>query len=246
VLRKTQRRRTCGGRAGAAGIPRAGLDLDPQQNTASVLLGQPDVQPNLFHVLVQDEELASALYPQPREQASAENLTLAPGHIDLTAADILLGNRIGRETLLRKKLAAVAEEFDFVLVDTPPSLGLLTVNALTAADELLVPVSVNYFALQGARMLEDTIAMIRENLGHQVEIGHVLCTFYDPTTKIPRQALAAVKERFDDRVLDTVIPKNVDLEYAHSNRASIFQYDATSSGGRAYQKLTDELLHRLT
>jgi len=222
------------------------VDLDPQQNTASVLLGEQDINPNLFQVLIEDEAPGVAIHQSAEQGEAVEELSVLPGHIDLTAADILLGNKIGRETLLRKKLAEIQDRFDFVLIDTPPSLGLLTVNALTAADEVLVPVSVNYFALQGLKMLEHTIAMIRENLGHPLEIGHVLCTFYDPTTNISADALQAVRKRFGDKVLQTVIPKNVDLEYAHSSGASIFTYAPDCRGGRAYRQVTDEIIDRLT
>jgi chromosome partitioning protein len=211
-----------------------------------VLLGQPDADPNLFGVMIQDEEVEGAIHRPDSTHQGRETLSVLPGHIDLTAADILLGNRIGRESMLQRKLATNKDQFDLVLIDTPPSLGLLTVNALTAADELIVPVSVNYFALQGLKMLEQTIVMIRESLAHPLEIGHVLCTFYDPTTNISRDALQAVKVQFGDKVLRTVIPKNVDLEYAHSNQVSIFEYAPGSSGGRAYHKLTDEITERLT
>ena len=203
----------------------------------------PTYSPTCFTCSCRTRNWHRRFIRSPREQASAENLTLAPGHIDLTAADILLGNRIGRETLLRKKLAAVAEEFDFVLIDTPPSLGLLTVNALTAADELLVPVSVNYFALQGARMLEDTIAMIRENLGHQVEIGHVLCTFYDPTTKISARRCAPSRSILTAGCSIPSSPRMSNLEYAHSK--SLFPSNTRRAGPSRDTEIRDQSASRL-
>lgn len=235
----------------AAGLARRGqrvlvVDLDPQQNTASVLLGEKDVTPNLYQVMVEDQEPAEAIHPPSEHLEDVEGLRVLPGHIDLTAADLLLGNKIGRETLLRKRLAPIKDRFDFILIDTPPSLGLLTVNALTTADELMVPVSVSYFSLQGLQMLQQTIEMVRDSLEHDLEINHVLCTFFDSSTNISKDALSAVKQRFGDKVLQTIIPKNVDLEYAHSNQTSIFEYAPDSRGGRAYKRLASELIRRLT
>lgn len=235
----------------AAGLARRGygvlaIDLDPQQNAASVLLGQKDVTPNVFQVMVEDQDPTQAIHPPSEHLEKVNGLRILPGHIDLTAADLLLGNKIGRETLLRKRLAPVRDRVDFILIDTPPSLGLLTVNALTVADELMVPVSVGYFSLQGLSMLEETIGMVCDNLEHHLNIGHVLCTFYDPSTNISKDALQAVKHRFGDRVFQAVIPKNVDLEYAHSNLTSIFEYAPDSRGGQAYKRLTNELIQRLT
>lgn len=234
----------------AAGLSRRGykvlvIDMDPQQNTASVLLGPQEFEPNLYHVLAKDLSLAESIYEPDQIEMHKEKLSVLPAHIDLAAADILLNNRIGRETLLRKKLESVKPDFDLILVDTPPNLGLLTVNALTTADEVIVPVSMTYFALQGVRMLEDTMAMIRENLGHPVSLNHVLATLYDSTTNVSKDALTAVQRRFGPKLFQTIIPKNVDLEYAHSSQESVLAYAPDSAGGQAYQKLTDELIQRL-
>jgi len=235
----------------AAGLARRGylilvVDLDPQQNTTSVLLASQDVEPNLFQVLVQGTEAQAAVHQPHRGFEERSKIRVLPSHIDLTAADLLLAGRVGRENLLPKQLAPLVEDFDFILVDTPPSLGLLTVNALTATDGTIVPVSVNYFALQGVKMLKDTIRAVRENLDRPtLEINHVLCTFYDSSTNISHDALAAVRETFGERVFRTVIPKNVDLEYAHSSKQSIFSYAPRSAGAQAYHSLVDELLGRM-
>jgi chromosome partitioning protein len=214
------------------------IDADPQANTTFALLGAAEPPLTLYDSLVTNTApLARVVMPTTHSQGVA----LVPGHINLSAADITLAGVPGRERLLWRRLKGISG-YDYVLIDTPPSLGVLTVNSLTAAGEVIIPVSTGTFALMGIRLLEETIEQLRENLDlTDLRITGAVATLYD-RTRVAKDTIAALGEHFGDRLFRTVIPKNKDIEEAHSRSTSIFAYAPESQGGQAYWALTREVM----
>src|ERR671936_2353749 len=171
---------------------------------------------------------------------------LAVASIDLAGAELAMSSMIGRERALQKALLPLRSTYDYVLVDTPPSLGLLTINALTAADSVIVPVQCEYLSLRGLVQLENTLAMIRENLNPVVEIGGILPTMYDSRTLHSREAIEMLKENFGDLVFDTRIRKTVRYAEAPVQGSSVLKYDPTSPAAEAYRSLAKEVLNGAT
>lgn len=225
------------------GLARAGrrvliVDTDPQCNTTYSLTGQLDFPCSLFHVLLEGAPLAQAL--QPTQDAQ---LALLPGSIDLSAADLLLSPLPGREYKLARALGA-ADGFDYVLIDTPPNLGLLTVNAFVAATRVLIPVALTTYALLGMSMLETTLAQLRANLGLTLPVLGVVATLDDHTT-ISRAMQNSVRAYFGELVFQTVIPRNIKVEEAHNHVACLYDYAPGSTGALAYHALVEEVLCRV-
>lgn len=228
----------------AAGLARAGkrtllLDMDPQANASYVSVGTPHTDPSLYHVLVEGNLPLSAIITP----SNTGGYDLAPANIFLSAADIMLSAKMGRERVLARKLAEITPKYDYVIIDTPPSLGVLTVNAIVAADEVIIPVAMATFALIGLSLLEDTIEQARANLGAQSRISGVIGTFYDRTT-ISRETLVSLKEHFGDRVFPTLIPRTVKLEEANNRQQTIFDYAPGSNAATAFENLTKEVIER--
>ncbi|MBI3979747.1 MAG: ParA family protein [Chloroflexi bacterium] len=215
------------------------VDLDPQANATFAALGNQDYSPNSYHLLADRTRLAEAVRP-----GRIPNLSVVPSDIDLAGAEVELISAIGGQTILAGKVEAVAGQFDYVVVDTPPSLGLLTINALSASDRVLVPVSASVFALKGIGRLTDTIEKVRSRLGRpELEIGGVLVTLWE-RTNVARDTLGLLREHFGSRICETVVPKNIRLEEAHSRHLSIFEYDDESAGANAYRRLVEEVVAR--
>jgi chromosome partitioning protein len=213
------------------------VDADPQANTTFALLGPIAPALTLYDSLVTNSvPLSRTITP-----IKTRGVDLVPSHINLSAADITLAGVPGREWLLSRRLKTVSG-YDYVLIDTPPSLGVLTVNSLTTAPEVIIPVSTGTFALMGIGLLEDTIAQLKENLDlPQLRITGAVATLYDRTI-VARDTVRALTEHFGDRLFKTVIPKNKDIEEAHSRSMSIFDYAPESQGGQAYWALTKEVI----
>ncbi len=214
------------------------VDCDPQGN-ASRGLGQSGAAPNLYDVIV--------------GEASAEDVTVATGfpHLDLlptdrdlVALEVELAGESGWQGGLKDALAPILPRYDLVLLDCPPSLGHLTVLALTAADGLLVPLQCEYFALEGISELMSTLERVREGVNPQLRIAGIVLTMYDERTNLARDVVAEIREHFGSRVCDTIIPRNVRLAEAPSHGMPILQYDIKSRGAQAYLALATELLHR--
>lgn len=227
----------------AAGLARRGLrtlliDVDPQANTTYVLTGSQLIQPSLYEVLVSNS------HALPEVAVSCRlGLDLVPSNILLSAADITLASVPGRERLLARRIRAM-EGYDFVVMDTPPSLGILTVNALIASHEVLVPVGMSTFALIGLSLLEDTITQLKENLDiEDLEIMGAVATFYD-RTNVARNTVEALKEHFGDKVFETSIPRTVKLEEANNRLKTIYEYEPGGQGASAFEALVEEVLHR--
>jgi len=225
------------------GHPTLLIDMDPQANATYAILGSQELVHSTYEMLINDLPIADII-----QHASQEKLDIVPSHIDLAGAEVELISRVGGQTRLRTKLSEAVEElarqYDYIIIDAPPSLGFLTINSLAAADEVFIPVSTSIFALNGISMLEETIRQVRRELNcPTLQISGVLCTMYD-NTNVSRDIVSETRAHFGDRVFKTVIPKNIKLEEAHSRIESIFTYAADSKGAIAYRNLVQEIIDR--
>jgi chromosome partitioning protein len=212
------------------------VDLDPQGNlTMSQGLNPDAIERSMFDVLVHRVPITEVIH-------HAE-VDLAVSSIDLAGAELALSSMIGRERALEKALAPVKENYNYVLVDTPPSLGLLTINALVAANGVIVPVQCEYLSLRGLVQLENTLSMIRENLNPDVSIEGILPTMYDKRTLHSREAVEILEENFGDLVFDTKIRKTIRYAEAPVKGSSVLKYDPTGNAAEAYRKLAKEVLN---
>lgn len=219
------------------------IDADPQANTTSVFIhphGEVDVDKSLYHVLFNFAPLHKVVQP-----THVDNLSIAPAHIRLSSLDLELANALdNRAARLRNSLADVQDQYDYIIIDNPPSLGLITINSFTASDSLLIPVSTAYFALTGLVQLRETIDMVKtRQLNPDLKILGVLCTFVE-NTNISKDVQDQLQEYFGDLVFNTMIPKNVRLEEAHSNHTHIFNHAPSSTGARCYRQLVQEIVQR--
>lgn len=226
------------------------IDMDPQSNLSSGLgftqqfdkqsWNTADEAPykNIYDVLVEGDSISSVFV-----STSTENLFLVPSHLSLAGAEIEMVNMLTRESLLKKAISKMSEDFDYVIIDCPPSLGLLTINALSAADYLLIPIQCEYFALEGLGQLIETTKLIK-GINPKLVIGGVILTMYDSRTKLSENVVSDVKEFFKDTAFKTVVPRNVRLSEAPSYGQTIFQYDDKSTGALAYKKLANEFIKR--
>lgn len=216
------------------------LDLDPQGNSTSGLgFDKDQVKGCVYNVLID-----GASIHRIKKETRHKNLHLAPASINLAAAEVELVSQLAREHKLKAALDEVANDYDVILIDNPPSLGLLTVNGLVAADSVLIPVQAEYYALEGLGQLLMTIKKVRSSLNPNLELLGVLVTMYDKRTILSRQVEGELKKHFGDRVFDTVIPRSVRLAEAPSHGKSISDYDKFSKGAGAYKNLAKEVIHR--
>ena len=210
-------------------------DLDPQGNlTMSQGLNPDTIERSMFDVLVHRLPIQEVIH-------HAE-VDLAVSSIDLAGAELALSSMIGRERALEKAIAPVRDSYDYVLIDTPPSLGLLTINALVASNGVIVPVQCEYLSLRGLVQLENTLSMIRENLNPDVGIEGILPTMYDSRTLHSREAVEILQENFGDLVFDTKIKKTVRYAEAPVKGLSVLKYDPSGSAAQAYRDLAKEVL----
>jgi len=226
------------------------VDLDPQANLSSGVgfTQQFDKQnwnsyeeapyKSIYDVLINATDIPSVFVT-----TSTKNLFLVPSHLSLAGAEIEMVSMLARETLLKKALEKVESDIDAVLIDCPPSLGLLTINALSAADNLLIPIQCEYFALEGLGQLIETTRLIK-GINPSLEIGGVILTMFDSRTKLSTSVVDDVREFFKDTAFKTIVPRNVRLSEAPSHGKTIFQYDDKSSGAKAYEDLAGEFVNR--
>ncbi|WP_222565957.1 ParA family protein [Novilysobacter antarcticus] len=215
------------------------VDLDPQGNaTTGSGINKRELDSSICEVLLDEDDIASVIV------RTQEDYDLVPGNIDLTAAELRLMSAEAREQQLKLVLAPIAANYDFILIDCPPALSLLTLNALTAADSVIVPMQCEYYALEGISALMDTIEAIRANLNPRLEIEGVLRTMFDVRNNLANAVSAELIEHFGDRVFRTIVPRNVRLAEAPSHGQSIVGYDRNSRGGIAYLGLAGEILRR--
>ena len=211
------------------------VDMDPQGNlTMSQGIDPDTLEQSMFDVLVHDLSI--------REVIKRREIDVACASIDLAGAEIAMSTKIGRERSLTKALLAVDDDYDWVFIDTPPSLGLLTVNALTAADQVIVPVQCEYLSMRGLLQLQNTLAMIRENLNPDVQIAGILPTMVDTRTLHAKEALEILEENFGDRVFGARIRKTVRFAEAPVKGMSVLKYDPKGTAADAYRQLAKEVL----
>jgi chromosome partitioning protein len=215
------------------------VDIDPQAN-ATVGLGLPkDARPSIYDVLSGDAQAAEAIVP-----SAIERLSVLPAHPDLAGANVELPRQPGSEGRLRDALAPVRDRYAYVLLDCPPSLGPLTVNALVAADRVIVPVQTEYFALEGLAGLLDTLALIQRELNPRLTVAGMLLTMHDGRTRLARDVEREVREHFPELVFDTVIPRNVRIGEAPSYGVPVIHHDPHCPGSDAYFELAKEVAAR--
>ncbi|MBX3312067.1 MAG: ParA family protein [Microbacteriaceae bacterium] len=214
------------------------IDLDPQGN-ASTALGIPHQSgvKGIYDVLISEVPLNEAIY----QSAEAEQLWCSPATIDLAGAEIELVDLKNRELLLKHALLNSETEFDYVFIDCPPSLGLLTVNALVAGSEVMIPIQCEYYALEGLSQLVKTIALVKANLNPTLELSTILLTMFDNRTNLSAQVVEEVREHFPEQTLDSVIPRSVRISEAPSFGQSVINYDPSSAGSIAYQEAALEI-----
>lgn len=216
------------------------IDIDPQGNaTSGVGIAKNTEDKSIYDVLVNSEPIVNIIKP-----TIVKNLFLCQSSINLAGAEIELVSLLSRETRLKKALEDVQDEYDYIFMDCPPSLGLITLNAFAAATSVLVPIQCEYYALEGLGQLINTIKLVQKNLNKDLEIEGVVMTMFDSRTRLSNQVYEEVKKYFDDKVFKTVIPRNIRLSEAPSHGLPITVYDPLSKGARTYKKLAKELLNK--
>ena len=216
------------------------IDSDPQGNSTSGLgIAKSPDRPSLYHVLLGERDLDSAVV-----RSELEGLSLIPADKNLIGANLELVSLPHRELRLRQKIAQAREQYGFIIIDCPPALDLLTLNALMAADSVLIPIQCEFFALEGISELISTIDRIRETMQHPLAIEGILITMFDERTNLTRQVAADLREFFGKDVLQTVIPRSVRLAEAPSHGKPILTYDLRSKGAESYIQLAKEILDR--
>lgn len=221
------------------------IDLDPQANaTVSLGVDPGKLERTIYQVLVDDPgdgdlaiDLSSVVVA-----SNVPNLDLAPSSIDLAAAELELSARIGRENSLRKKILPVRDSYDYIMLDTPPSLGLLTLNALVACEEVIIPIQTHYYALLGMRQLLRTLKVVREEVGHQIEIAGVVPTMYDARTSIGKEILQGIRDYFGDKVFASAIHFNIKLVESSMVGVPVFVHMRASRGAQEYMNLAREVM----
>lgn len=214
------------------------IDLDPQANATSGLgIDKHAVTKSTYHILLEEMALSEVYQP-----TAVEGLTIAPSNLDLTGAEVELVGAMGREFRLKRALAQERDKFDYVIIDSPPSLGLLTINSLSAANSLLIPVQCEYFALEGLTQLMNTIKLVKNNLNPDLAIEGAILTMADFRTNLSREVIKEVKEHFNEKVFDTVIPRSIKLSEAPSYGKPVALYDKNNIGAIKYEELTKEIL----
>jgi chromosome partitioning protein len=214
------------------------VDLDPQANaTSGIGINKHNVQKSTYHILLEELEIKEIV-----QSTLISNLLLAPANLDLTGAEVELVSSLGREYRLKRALQKERENFDFMLIDSPPSLGLLTINALCAADSVLIPVQCEYYALEGLTQLSNTIKLVKDNLNPNLEIEGVLLTMADYRTNLTKEVIQEARNHFQGKVYKTVIPRSIRLTEAPSFGKPIALYDKDSIGAQKYEELCREVL----
>ena len=213
------------------------IDADPQGNATSGVGIEKDEDVSTYDVLVNDTKMDEAI-----KKAKMKNLSVCPANINLAGAEVELVSMMSREQRLKEKLEKIKDEYDYIIIDCPPSLGLITLNAFTASDSVLIPVQCEYYALEGLGQLINTINLVKKHLNINLELEGALLTMYSPRTNLSNQVVKEVKKYFNDKVYKTVIPRNVRLSEAPSYGMPIIEYDPRSKGAKSYMKFVKEFL----
>lgn len=214
------------------------IDTDPQGNTTSGLgVDKKIIQKSIYEVLINDENIENTLI-----KTVVDNLYICPSNIQLVGAEVELVSVISRETRMKVALEDIRDKYDYILIDCPPSLGLLTLNALTAADTILVPIQCEYYALEGLSQLMNTVKLVQRHLNPSLDVEGVVLTMFDARTNLSLQVVEDVKKYFRNKVYRTVIPRNVRLSEAPSFGLPIILYDSKSKGAECYLELAQEVI----
>ncbi len=214
------------------------VDTDAQGNaTSGIGIQKANIQKDIYDVLVNETPISEVILP-----TNHPGMDIVPATIQLSGAEIELTNLMARETRLKDALQEVHDDYDFILIDCPPSLGLLTINAFTASDSILIPVQSEYYALEGLSQLLNTIKLVQKHFNRSLRIEGVLLTMFDARTNLGAQVNAEVQKYFGDRVYKTIIPRNVRLSEAPSHGLAIIDYDPKSRGAEVYSQLAEEVL----
>ena len=213
------------------------IDADPQGNATSGLGIDKDCELSTYDILVSDTKMEDVI-----QDTIIKNLKLCPANMNLAGAEVELVSMMSREQRLKEKLEEIKDKFDYILIDCPPSLGLITLNAFTASNSVLIPVQCEYFALEGLGQLLNTINLVKKHLNKEIKIEGALLTMYDIRTNLSNQVVKEVKKYFDNKVYKTVIPRNVRLSEAPSYGMPITEYDPRSKGAKSYMKFAKEFL----
>ncbi len=214
------------------------IDTDPQGNTTSGLgIDKKTITKSIYEVLINDDDIGCCLV-----DTMIDNLKICPSNIQLVGAEVELVSVISRETRMKVALTAIRDRFDYILIDCPPSLGLLTLNALTAADTILVPIQCEYYALEGLSQLMNTVKLVQRHLNTALDVEGVVLTMFDARTNLSIQVVEDVKKYFKNKVYRTVIPRNVRLSEAPSFGLPIIIYDPKSKGAECYLDLAQEVI----
>ena len=217
------------------------VDFDPQSNlTSGFGINRKMLRNTIYHVLVNDVNARDVIV-----KTEIEGLDLLPANIDLAGAEIEMSNLYQRETVLQRALSKVKNDYDFIFIDCPPSLGLLPINALTASDNVIIPIQCEYYALEGVSQLINTVNLVKRSLNIDLEVSGVIMTMYDNRTNLSQQVYEEVSNYFSTKVFRTIVPRNVRLAEAPSHGMTIMQYDIKSKGAEAYDKLADEIINRM-
>jgi chromosome partitioning protein len=214
------------------------IDIDPQANaTSGVGVNHAQIEKSIYEVLLKDYSIKDVIIP-----TAISYLSLLPSSLRLVGAEIELVNLIGREKVLKNALDEIHNDYEYIFIDCPPSLGLLTINSLSAADAVLIPIQCEYYALEGLSQLLKTIRLVQKNLNTELEIEGVLLTMYDNRLNLSKQVAEDVRNFFEDRVFHSVIHRNVRLSEAPSFGKPVILYDAVSTGSEDYMKLAEEII----
>ena len=213
------------------------IDADPQGNATSGLGLEKESEYSTYDILVTDVTMKEVI-----QETRIKNLKICPSSINLAGAEVELVSMMSREQRLKEKIDEIIQEFDYIFIDCPPSLGLITLNAFTASNSVLIPVQCEYFALEGLGQLLNTINLVKKHLNKDIQIEGALLTMYDIRTNLSNQVVKEVKRYFDNKVYKTVIPRNVRLSEAPSYGMPITEYDIKSKGAKSYIKFAKEFL----
>lgn len=214
------------------------IDLDPQGNTTTGLgIDKRSMKSSIYDVIINEAEIKNVSI-----DTNQPTLKLCPSSMKLAGAEVELVSLFSRETRLKLAIGDITDEFDYIFIDCPPSLGLLTINALTAANTVLVPIQCEYYALEGLTQLMDTIRLVQKRLNRELEVEGVVLTMFDARTNLSIEVVDEVKKHFKDKVYGTIIPRNVKLSEAPSFGLPIVLYDEKSKGAQAYLDLADEFI----
>jgi chromosome partitioning protein len=216
------------------------IDMDPQGNATSGLGVQKDtISKSIYDLIINKAELKSVA-----KNIHLPNLFLIPANIDLTGLEVELVGQIAREYKLKQAIGQNQEKYDYIIIDTPPSLGLLTINALTACDKVVVPLQCEYYALEGLSKLLNTLELVKKNLNRDIEIAGVVLTMADFRTKLTSEVIEEIKKHFPDKVFRAIIPRNIRLSESPGFGKPVMLYDKDSVGAEKYRDLTDEFIKR--